>query len=351
MDGGWSDYKRSLSGFSSFDSGISTLKDKAKTDMTKVFEMDKLNLGDEALQVGQLKSTLDTVGESAGGLATTMLSLRSFGAMRKHLKNISDKIGGKESNEEVGEKNSTAEKAKPTEEEGDATGDAVDKTGTRNIQVEDEGNVAPRAEDIEVPEQSSVAPRGQSQEVELRDMSQRGEGADAEEGETFRGQPKESTESSVVESVEDTEPNFGTSEDPLFQIRSKGSSSAPFTEKPTDTLGTAGKEVSGEGDELAADIATEGADVAADASTGLLSQIFDAIPIVGEVVGAVVGIGAAVAGGIEAGKEASDEKLEEADSKAELSINSASAVANKFGNSVTPTLTSLSQMPSNAGIF
>ena len=89
MDGGWADYKRSLSGFSSFDSGIQTLKDKAKADKTKVFEMDKLNLGDEALQVGQIKSTLDTVGESAGGLATTMLSVRSFGAMKKHWDTLS----------------------------------------------------------------------------------------------------------------------------------------------------------------------------------------------------------------------------------------------------------------------
>ena len=202
MDGGWSDYKRSLSGFSSFDSGISTLKDKAKTDITKVFEMDKLNLGDEALQLGGIKSTLDTVGESAGGLATTMLSLRSFGAMRKHLSNISDKLGGKESNEEVGEKNSTAEKAKPTEEEGDATGDSVDRTGTRNIQGESEGDVAPRAENIEVPEQSSVAPRGQTQEVEMKNMgTTEGEYGDAPTGETFRGTSAQPKQSNVVEST------------------------------------------------------------------------------------------------------------------------------------------------------
>jgi len=83
MDGGWADYKRSLSGFSGFDSGLSTLKDKAVRDKTKVFELDKANLGEEALEVGQLKSTLDTVGESAGGLATTMLSMRSWNSSRK----------------------------------------------------------------------------------------------------------------------------------------------------------------------------------------------------------------------------------------------------------------------------
>src|SRR5210317_782475 len=113
MDGGWSDYKRSLSGFSGFDAGVSSLKDKVYADKSKIFEMDKLNLGEAAAQVGQVKSTLDTVGESAGGLATTMLSMRSFGAMKKHLKNISDKLGGKESNEEPAEKNSTQENAAP----------------------------------------------------------------------------------------------------------------------------------------------------------------------------------------------------------------------------------------------
>ena len=135
------------------------------------------------------------------------------------------------------------------------------------------------------------------------------------------------------------------------------SKTAPFTREPEDTLGTqtestvadtsadTAAETLGEG---AAEAATE---VASDAAVGGLAQIFDAIPIVGEVVGAVVGIGAAIAGGIEAGKEAADEKAEELDSKAELSINASQAVSNKFGNSVTPTLTSLAQMPSNSGIF
>ena len=88
MDGGWADYKRSLAGFSGFDSGVNTLKDKVYNEKVKGFEMDKLNLGDQARQIGQIKDTLTTVGESGSGLATTMLSMRSFGAMKKHLKNI-----------------------------------------------------------------------------------------------------------------------------------------------------------------------------------------------------------------------------------------------------------------------
>lgn len=352
MDGGWADYKRSLSGFSSFDSGISTLKDKAVADKTKVFEMDKLNLGEEAQTVGNIKNTLDTVGESAGGLATTMLSVRSFGAMKKHLKNISDKIGGKESKEAPGEKNSTAENEAPTEEEANPTGDSPE--GVRSIQSGGEGDVAPRAQDVDVPEQPEV-PSGQEiemtdmrpQEMEMTDMSEPSDiggnvATDAEDGVRQLGQ------NTFHESVAD---------DP--------SSSAPFTRTPEDTLGTqtessvadstADATADATGDavaDAAGDAAaTAAADVAADTAVGLGAQVLDAIPIVGEIIGAVVGIGAAIAGGIEAGKEASDEEKEDDDSKAELSISGAQSVANKYGNSVTPTLTSLAQMPSNAGVF
>ena len=330
MDGGWSDYKRSLSGFSGFDSGISTLKDKATTDKTKVFELDKLGLGEDATQMGNLKATLDTVGESAGGLATTMLTLRSYGAMRKHLSNISDKLGGKESNEEVGEKNSTAEKAKPTEEEGDATGDSVER-----------GNI---------PETSAVNPETRATETPLEQSSttipetELGAGTeDTSEPSGFGGQYDPSASGGNYEMS--NQANKGLEDFP--SVESDGISAGEGI--PSETGGISN--ITGSDTGLLTDIATEGADVAADASTGLLAQVFDAIPIVGEVVGAVVGIGAAVAGGIEAGKEALDEKQEDIDSKAELSINGASAVANKYGNSVTPTLTSLAQMPSNAGIF
>ena len=233
MDGGWADYKRSLSGFSGFDSGLSTLKDKAVRDKTKVFELDKANLGEEALEVGQLKSTLDTVGESAGGLATTMLSMRSFGAMKKHLKNISDKLGGKE--EEPGNKNSTqeAKEGEPGGEETDATttGDSVDATGTRNIQAEDEGDVAPRAQDVEVPER----PSGAGQEVEMTDMT-----------------------SSEVPEVGDVGSNIATdAEDGVRRLGSNvfhesvaddPSSFAPFTRTPEDTLGTAGQDAADVGE-------------------------------------------------------------------------------------------------------
>ncbi len=340
MDGGWADYKRSLSGFSSFDSGINTLKDKAKADKTKVFEMDKLNLGEEALQVGQLKSTLDTVGDSAGGLATTMLSMRSFGAMKKHLKNISDKIGGKESNEEPGEKNSTQENAEPTEEEANPTGDSVDATGTRSVQAGDEGDVAPRPQEVDVPER----PSGAGQEVEMTDMSSREVPEVGDVG------------SNIATDADDGVRRLGSN---VFHesVADDPSSVAPFTRTPEDTLGTAGQDVAEAGETATegltegAEVAADAAEVAADASTGALAQVFDAIPIVGEIVGAVVGVGAAIAGGIEAGKEAADEKAEEADSKAELTISGAQAISNKFGNSITPTMTSLAQMPSNAGVF
>ncbi len=344
MDGGWADYKRSLSGFSGFDSGLSTLKDKAVRDKTKVFELDKANLGEDALEVGQLKSTLDTVGESAGGLATTMLSMRSFGAMKKHLKNISDKLGGKE--EEPGNKNSTqeAKEGEPGGEETDATttGDSVDATGTRNIQAEDEGDVAPRPQDVEVPER----PSGAGQEIEMRDM---GPGQEVEM--TDMSEPSD-IGGNVATDAEDGVRRFGTN---TFHesVADDPSSVAPFTRTPEDTLGTAGQDAAdvGEGITDATEIAADSAEVAADASTGLLAQAFDAIPIVGEVIGAVVGIGAAIAGGVEAGKEAADQKKEDLDTKAELSISGAQSISNQFGNSVTPTLTSLAQMPSNSGIF
>ena len=344
MDGGWTEYKRSLSGFSGFDSGVSSLKDKVYADKSKVFEMDKLNLGEEATQVGQIKSTLDTVGESAGGLATTMLSVRSFGAMRKHLKNISDKLGGKESNESPGDKNSTQEDAAPAEEEVNPTGDSVPR-GTfsdttpsgqepvTSIQGE-AGDVAPR-----VPEGLELEP------VEMSELS----GTRAPEG-VDQG-------AFNAENFPEEEPNMGQN---LYHssVADDPSATAPFTRTPEDTLGTAGEDaadigadVADTGADIGGEVAADAAEVAADAAVGAGAQAFDVIPVVGEIVGAVVGIGAAIAGGIESGKEAADEKAETEASKAELSIDSASSVANKFGNSVTPTLTSLSQMPSNAGVF
>ncbi len=365
MDGGWADYKRSLSGFSGFDSGVNTLKDKVYADKSKVFEMDKLNLGEEAAQVGQLKSTLDTVGESAGGLATTMLSMRSFGAMKKHLKNISDKIGGKETSEESGEKNSIQEtkEGEPGGEEADAeieapTGEAGESSvePTRSIQAEGEGDV------VEMPEGGggeSSLPGGDIEmtdmrpnETEMTDMS----GREAPEG--MEQGTYDEVISDFQEGIEDPTPSMGQN---MYHssVADDPSSTSPFTRTPEDTLGTAGEEggeVAGEvggevAGEVGGEVAADAAAVAADAAVGVGAQALDAIPIVGEIIGAVVGIGSAIAGGIEAGKEAADEKAETEDSKAELSIDSASSVANKFGNSVTPTLTSLAQMPSNAGVF
>jgi hypothetical protein len=336
MDGGWADYKRSLSGFSGFDSGISTLKDKAFADKSKVFEMDKLNLGEAAQQVGQIKSTLDTVGESAGGLATTMLSVRSFGAMKKHLKNISDKIGGKESNEESGEKNSTAEKESPTEEEANPTGDSVERGNVPETSAE---NPETGATETPLEQSTTTVP-----ETEL------GAGTEAtSEPSGFGGEYDPSASGGNFEMS--NQANKGLEDFP--SVESDGITAEEGL--PDESGGISGITGSDTGLDVGADVgaevAVDAADVAADTAIGVGAQVLDAIPIVGEIIGAVVGIGAAIAGGVEAGKEASDEAKETDDSKAELSINASQSVANKFGNSVTPTLTSLAQMPSNAGVF
>ncbi len=335
MDGGWADYKRSLSGFSGFDAGISTLKDKAVADKSKVFEMDKLNLGEAAQQIGGIKSTLDTVGETAGGLATTMLSVRSFGAMKKHLSNISDKLGGKESNEESGEKNSTAEKEAPTEEEGDATGNSVEKG---NVPEESVENPETGATETPLEQSTTTVP-----ETEL------GAGTEStSEPSGFGGEYDPSASGGNFEMS--NQANKGLEDFP--SVESDGITAGEgAAEDPSVLSGAATDTGIDIGADVGAEVATDAAVVATDTAVGLGAQVLDAIPIVGEIIGAVVGIGAAIAGGIEAGKEAADEKSEEDDSKAELSISGSQAVSNKFGNSVTPTLTSLAQMPSNAGVF
>ncbi len=380
MDGGWADYKRSLSGFSSFDSGISTLKDKVTSDKTKGFELDKLNLGDAADTFLQTKETLQTVGENSGGLATTMMNLRNFNGMKKLLGQVRDKVGAPEP--KSGEKNSVAE---PIENKADSSNkpkladdEQVKKLNnrdirTRNVQEGEEGDVAPRPQDLERPvaEQPAQAPKGQ--EVEMSGM----EGKDVPDYGVYDAQKMQSKYDAIGNEgeIEGEEPNFGGETDPFFKIPSKGSTSAPFLNKPQDTLGD-GKEdfpdvesdpitkeeglpsesggisnITGSDTGLAVDAAADAGEVAADASVGAFSQILDAIPLVGEVLGAAVGIGAAIAGGFASAAAAKDQAQEAADSKAELSINAASSIKNQFGNSVTPTLTSLAQMPSNSGIF
>lgn len=363
MDGGWADYKRSLSGFSGFDAGISTLKARAVADKTKVFEMDKLNLGDAVNQIGGIKSTLDTVGESAGGLATTMLSVRSFGAMKTHLKNISDKIGGKESNEEVGEKNSTAENEAPTEPEGNATGDAPSEStrvtpddpdyiprGQRDAWQDDDDLNYSGEGPVEGPSGAMERPLVQS-ETTIPD-TELGAGTEATtEPSGFGGSYDPNTQSFELSN----QANQGLEDFPVDDesegiTASEGLAKDPsvLSGAPTDT----GLDVAGDvAGDVGAEVATDTAVIASDTAIGLGAQVLDAIPIVGEIIGAVVGIGSAIAGGIEAGKEATDEEQASNDSKAELSISGAQSVANKFGNSVTPTLTSLAQMPSNAGVF
>lgn len=421
-DGGWADYKRSLSGFSGFDSGITTLKDKAKIDKTKVFEMEKLGIGDVARQVGETKATLDTVGETAGGLATTMLSVRSFGGMKKLLGQVRDKIGGLEP--KSGEKNSVSEGAETKADSAEQPAEAENSRSDmeRAFGTEEEQNETPdwmkpafeknNAEDIpdvptvdnapktiaDLPEDNSIirGPRELAEPDELdgrflgrhdfldntlgkgknylkqrRDMSGRLLEKPREKGGPGEEPEEDTTQYTKLEDLPDAEfPDIGKASQSVESVGKtatqtvesvgedlKGTiadTTEDLTSKAGDTLKSLGGKLLGGADEAAEDAteaATAGVEEAADAAIGAGAQALDAIPIVGEIVGAVVGIGTAIAGGIEAGVQAKDEEKETDISKQELQINAASMIKNQYGNSVTPTLTSMTQMPSNSGIF
>lgn len=427
-DGGWADYKRSLSGFSGFDSGVNTIKDKAKTDKLKVFEMEKLGFGDVARQVGETKATLDTVGETAGGLATTMLQVRSFGGMKKLLGQVRDKIGGVEP--KSGEKNSVAEGDETKADSPDQPAEAEDSRTDmdRAFGTEEEQNEMPdwmkpafeknNADDIpevptadnapktvaDLPEDTSIrrGPRlmaepdepsengrflgrhdflddtlgkGKNYLKQRRDMSGRLLQKPQEKG--APAEPEEdTTQYTKLEDLPDIEfpdiaPGATKSASQAFEnvgktatqtVESVGEdlkgtiadTTQDLASKAGDTLKSLGGKLlggAGEAAEDATEAATAGVEEATDAAVGAGAQALDAIPIVGEIVGAVVGIGTAIAGGIEAGVEAKDEEKENEVSKQELQINAASMLKNQYGNSVTPTLTSMTQMPSNSGIF
>ena len=410
-DGGWADYKRSLSGFSGFDSGITTLKDKAKTDKMKLFEMEKLGIGDTARQIGETKATLDTVGETAGGLATTMLQVRSFGGMKKLLGQVRDKIGGVEP--KSGEKNSVAEGAETKADSAEQPAEAEDTRTDmeKAFGTEEEQNELPdwmkpafeknNAEDIpkvptvdnapktvaDIPEDTSII-KGPRELAEpdvlegrffgrhdfldkslgkgINPLKQRG---DFSGGLLKKPQPKggpaepeeDTTQYTKLEDLPDAEfPDIGkTATQPIESVGQDlkttiADTTQDLASKAGDTLSSLGGKLlggAGEAAEDATEAATAGAEEAADAAIGAGAQALDAIPIVGEIVGAVVGIGTAIAGGIESGVEAQDEEKENEVSKQELQINAASMLKNQYGNSVTPTLTSMTQMPSNSGIF
>lgn len=101
--------------------------------------------------------------------------------------------------------------------------------------------------------------------------------------------------------------------------------------------------------------AGEAADAAIETGVEAAGGILDAIPVIGEIAGAVLGIGGAIFGAVEDANTANVEDEEE-DSQKEMISKTAElkqeAYTKTFGAaSFTPTLTSLTQMPSNSGVF
>ena len=101
--------------------------------------------------------------------------------------------------------------------------------------------------------------------------------------------------------------------------------------------------------------AGEAADAAIETGVEAAGGILDAIPVVGEIAGAILGIGGAIFGAVEDANTANVEDEEEESQKDMISKTAElkqEAYNRTFGAaSFTPTLTSLTQMPSNSGVF
>lgn len=101
--------------------------------------------------------------------------------------------------------------------------------------------------------------------------------------------------------------------------------------------------------------AAEAADAGIEAGVEAAGGILDAIPVIGEIAGAVLGIGGAIFGAVEDANTANVEDEEEESQKEMISKTAElkqEAYNKTFGAaSFTPTLTSLTQMPSNSGVF
>lgn len=106
------------------------------------------------------------------------------------------------------------------------------------------------------------------------------------------------------------------------------------------------------------DLATgagEAAEGAIETSVEAASGILDFVPVIGEIAGAVLGIGGAIFGAVEDANTSNVEDQEQESQKEMISKTAElkqEAYNKTFGAaSFTPTLTSLTQMPSNSGVF